>query len=63
MFALVAIHFAAFGFWCWLLWSSRRAEAANGGSGSGARGGAGASGSQSARDLLRAYQKSSLGKG
>jgi hypothetical protein len=71
VFVLVAIHVAAFAFWCWLLWSSRRAKeaaaaAAAGAStaagGGGAGTGAGAAG-RSTRDMLRAYHKSTLGKG
>lgn len=79
MFALVALHVAAFAFWCFLLWKTRRAKDGGGGSGgpsgsgSGAYAGAGASAvsgsggssgtGRSARDILRAYHKSSIGKG
>jgi hypothetical protein len=76
VFVLVAIHAAAFGFWCWLLYSSRRNNNAStkqqqqqaGGSGGvdGARSGLGGSssaGNRSTRDILRAYHKSTIGKG
>ena len=65
MFVLVAVHVAAFGFWCWLLWSSRRNKQQD----DGGRNGAASAGSsataagRSTRDILRAYHKSTLGKG
>jgi hypothetical protein len=64
VFALVAIHVAAFAFWCWLLWSSRKRQQGNGGSSSGSGGMSGSGiASRSTKDILRAYHKSSLGKG
>jgi hypothetical protein len=58
----VAIHVAAFAFWCWLLWSSRRAKQAGDAVTPSPSSGALAAG-RTTRDVLRAYHKSSLGKG
>lgn len=64
---LVAIHVAAFAFWCWLLWASRRSKGGGDGGPSGALAAAAAAaasfdGVRSTRDVLRAYQKSRYGK-
>lgn len=59
VFILVAIHVAAFAFWCWLLWSSRKAKEAA----ASAAASASAAPGRSTRDVLRAYHKTTLGKG
>jgi hypothetical protein len=68
VFALVMIHVAAFAFWCYLLYKSKAARAADG---SGPKGGvkAGAAAAATAagdwktpKEILKAYQKAQLGK-
>ncbi|GBF95469.1 hypothetical protein Rsub_07819 [Raphidocelis subcapitata] len=61
IFFLAAIHVAAFAFWCWLLASSRKAKAAEGVTPSASS--AALAAGRTTRDVLRAYHKSSLGKG
>ncbi|KAI8475196.1 MAG: hypothetical protein J3K34DRAFT_465124 [Monoraphidium minutum] len=64
VFVLVGVHVAAFAFWCWLLWASRKAKDAAAAAGGGGVGGAGGgAASRSTRDILRAYNKSIMGKG
>lgn len=67
VFVLISIHVAALGFWCWLLWKSRATKRAADGAGSGAKASKAAAAAaqsdwRSPRDILRAYQKTSLGK-
>lgn len=65
VFALISIHVAAFAFWCYLLYKSRvkRVDNSSGGSSSkGSRPATAAADWKSPKEILKAYQKSQLGK-
>jgi hypothetical protein len=63
---LVVVHLAAFGFWCYLLYASRKRKqekaAAVGGSSSVPGASSKLGDWRSPRDVLKAYQKAHLGK-